>query len=98
MEPLYSIQQVLDYFEGKGLKLSRAAFYKSHLPKLEAVGYARQVASNRWLFHQPEMTHWAEYAIEVRKRMADGRLPGNYEYDQWDCTAFINGLWDEEEA
>lgn len=98
MEPIYGLDQLLAYFKSKGLALSRQAFYQSHFPILKEFGYAKEVAPRRWVFYQPEMTHWAEYVLEARKRVADGRLPGDYEYDSWDCTQFREGnLWDEDE-
>lgn len=96
MQAIYGIDKLLEYFEGKGLTLSRAAFYHSHLPELKKFGYAEEVGPRRWVFHQPYVTHWAEYVLEARKRRADGRLPKYYELNEGDCMLHKDGnIWDD---
>lgn len=96
MEDIYGMDRLLLFFADKGLILSRAAFYQSHFDELKKFGYAKEVAPRRWVFYQPEMTHWAEYVLEARKRIADKRLPAAYKYNEGDCMLFKDGnIWDE---
>lgn len=96
MEHIYGLDSLLKFFRSKGLTLSRATFYQSHFDELKKYGYAKEVAPRRWVFFQPEMTHWAEYVLEARKRIATRRVPANYKYNEGDCVLFKDGnIWDD---
>lgn len=95
MEPVYGIEAALKVFERHGYKISRQGFNDSLLKHMAAVGVAKLIGERVWAFDPIELSHWADYAVKVQERKAAGTLPGNYEYNEWDCQLVTDGMWDD---
>lgn len=91
---IYGIPAVLAIFAEHGAKMSRQMFNQSILPKWVATGFAERHGRS-WAFDLRYTQHWAEYIAASRKRKAEGTLPGNYEFSEFDMQCFIGGLWDD---
>lgn len=85
----------IEVLQRHGAHISRALFYQSLRPKLEALGIAREIAPRVWSFDEIALQHWSRYLAIVQRRRAEGSLPGNYEYDEWDCQLVTDGAWEE---
>lgn len=96
-ESVYGVDAVLKMFDERGVKLSRQAFYTSHMPHLLARGFAVKRFGKRGgiEFDLRYIQHWIAYVVAVKKRQDAGVMAKNYEYNEGDMQNFIDGAWDE---
>lgn len=100
-ESIYGIPAALSLFESVGAKMSEQMFHQSVLEHLVKSGFARKIggvpgkkSGGTWEFDRRNLQHWGEYISEVRVRREAGRLPGNYEFSEFDMQCFVDGAWE----